>query len=99
MPEAESDPGLFSTIYTARALRRFRSDPIPDEELFQLFDAAIRAPSGQNRQDWRFIVIRDAEVKARLQEWAIEGWQRYQPEYAMDPSAIDDLPRTRRLSL
>jgi nitroreductase len=30
---------------------------MPDEVLFQLFDAAIRAPSGQNAQDWRFVII------------------------------------------
>jgi nitroreductase len=41
-------------MYTARALRRFKPDPVPEEVIFQLFDAAIRAPSGQNAQDWRF---------------------------------------------
>ncbi len=41
---ADGDPGLFESIYSMRALRRFRPDPIPDDVLFQLFDAAIRAP-------------------------------------------------------
>ena len=70
---AEGDPGLFESIYSMRALRRFRPDPIPDEVLFQLFDAAIRAPSGQNAQDWRFIVITDPAVKAKMQGWAEAG--------------------------
>ncbi|MBK8558491.1 nitroreductase family protein [Candidatus Amarobacter glycogenicus] len=61
-----SDPGLFQTIYTTRALRRFKPDAVPDAVLFQLFDAAIRASSGQNAQDWRFIIIRDAQVKRQL---------------------------------
>ncbi|HEY8489848.1 MAG TPA: nitroreductase family protein [Dehalococcoidia bacterium] len=91
--------GLFEAIYTARALRRLKPDPIPDEVLFQVLDAAIRAPSGQNAQDWRFVVITDPEVKRRLQAWAEEGWRRYQPQYAEDPSRMDALPRTRRLSL
>jgi nitroreductase len=91
-------PGLFETIYTTRALRRFKPDPIPDEVLFQLFDAAIRASSGQNKQDWRWIVVTDPAVKGKLQEWAIEGWNRYQPQYT-EPDSMDDLPRTRRLSL
>lgn len=95
----ESDPGLFRTIYSARALRRFKPDPIPDDVLFQLFDAAIRAPSGQNVQDWRFIVIKDPAIKAKLQEWAVEGWNRYQPRFAENPAAMDELPRTSRLSL
>ena len=96
---AAGDPGLFETIYSMRALRRFRPDPIPDEVLFQLFDAAIRAPSGQNAQDWRFIVITDPAVKAKMQGWAEEGWGRYQPEFSAHPDKIDDLPRTQRLTL
>ncbi|MGH7752746.1 MAG: nitroreductase family protein [Gemmatimonadales bacterium] len=91
-------PGLFETIYTTRALRRFKPDPIPDEVLFQLFDAAIRASSGQNKQEWRWVVVADHGVKTKLQEWAIEGWNRYQPQFATAES-MDSLPRTRRLSL
>lgn len=96
---ADGDPGLFETIYSMRALRRFRPDPIPDEVLFQLFDAAIRAPSGQNAQDWRFIVITDPAVKGKMQGWAEEGWRRYQPELSENPEQIDELPRTQRLTL
>lgn len=92
-------PGLFETIYTTRALRRFKPDPIPDEVLFQLFDAAIRASSGQNKQDWRWVVITNPDVKAKLQEWAIEGWNRYQPQFVQNPALMEELPRTRRLSL
>ena len=92
-------PGLFETLYTARALRRFKPDLIPDDVLFQLFDAAIRAPSGQNAQDWRFVIIRDAAVKRRMQEWSQTPWQRYIARYADHPEAIDALPRSQRLSL
>lgn len=99
MPLPEADPGLLNTIYTARALRRFKPDPIPDDVLFQMFDAAIRAPSGQNVQDWRFIVIKDPAVKSSLQEWGKEAWKRYQSRYAERPEDIDALPRTQRLSL
>jgi nitroreductase len=91
--------GLFEAIYTTRALRRFKPDPIPEAILFQLFDAAIRAPSGRNAQDWRFVVITDAEIKHRLQAWAMEGWAQYQPQYAANPALIDQLPRTQRLAL
>lgn len=91
-------PGLFETMYTTRALRRFKPDPIPDEVLFQVLDAAIRASSGQNAQDWRFIVITDPAVKARMQEWAVEGWTRYQARFGTSQQ-IDALPRSQRLSL
>ncbi len=91
-------PGLFETIYTTRALRRFKSDPVPDEVLFQLIDAAIRASSGQNVQDWRFLMIKDAGVKAKLQEWALEGWERYAGRFGGNEE-ITKLPRSMRLSL
>jgi nitroreductase len=96
---ADSRPGFFETIYTTRALRRFKPDPIPDDVLFQVFDAAIRAPSGQNAQDWRFIVLTDPAVKAKLQEWAIESYHRYLRRYVDHPELLDELPRTQRLSL
>ena len=93
-----TDPGLFQTIYSTRALRRFKPDPIPEDVLFQLFDAAIRASSGQNAQDWRFVVITDPAIKAKMQEWASEGWPRYQARYGSE-EAIKQLPRSQRLSL
>ena len=96
---AERPIGLFEMIYSTRALRRLRPDPVPDEVLFQLLDAAIRAPSGQNVQDWRFVVVTDPEVKRRMQSWAEEGWSRYQPRYAEEPALMEQLPRTQRLSL
>lgn len=96
---SDARPDLFRTLYTTRALRRFKPDPVPEELLFQLFDAAIRAPSGQNVQDWRFIVVTDRAVKRQLQTWAEEGWSRYQPRYAERPELMDGLPRAQRLSL
>ena len=93
------DPGLFATIYSARALRRFKPDPIPDDVLFQLMDAAIRAPSGQNAQDWRFVLVRDREHKRKMQEWAEIPWRRYRERFTSDPGAIDAMPRSQRLSL
>jgi nitroreductase len=92
------DPGLFQTIYTTRALRRFTDRPVPDDVLFQLFDAAIRASSGQNAQDWRWIIIRDASLKAKMREWALEGWARYSARYGGEEE-IAKLPRNQRLSL
>jgi len=86
-------------MYSTRALRRLRPDLVPEETLFQLIDAAIRAPSGQNAQDWRFLIVTDAAIRAKLGEWARDGWARYQPRFAERPEAMDDLPRTQRLSL
>jgi nitroreductase len=67
---------VFEAIYTLRAIRRFRPDPVPDELIWRVLEAATMAPSGGNRQPWRFIVVRDPQVKARLGEFYLEGWNR-----------------------
>ena len=48
---------VFEALYTTRAMRRVKEDPIPDEIIKSMIDSAIRAPSGSNRQDWRFILL------------------------------------------
>ncbi len=55
--------GLFEAIYSARAIRRLKPDPIPDDVITKVLDAAIRAPSGSNAQSWVFIVVKDAEKR------------------------------------
>jgi nitroreductase len=61
-----SDIGLFDAIYTARAMRRLKPDPVPEHLINRILDSAIRAPSGGNAQNWIFIVVRDAEKRRRL---------------------------------
>jgi len=61
-----ADIGLFEAIYSARALRRLKPDPVPQELVDQILDAAIRAPSAGNAQNWEFIVVRDAELRHQL---------------------------------
>jgi nitroreductase len=60
------DIGLFETIYSARAIRRLKPDPVPEELITAVLDAAIRAPSGGNAQSWAFIVVRDADQRRQL---------------------------------
>ena len=57
---------IFEAINTQRAMRRLKPDPVPDELIWKLLDAAVKAPSGGNRQPWNFIVIRDPETKAKI---------------------------------
>jgi nitroreductase len=58
--------GLFEAIYSARSMRRLKPDPIPEELITKILDAAIRAPSGGNTQGWAFLVVRDAELRRQL---------------------------------
>jgi nitroreductase len=53
-------------LYTTRAMRRVKPDPIPQDAQARILDAAIRAPSGGNMQTWRFLLVDDANVKAQL---------------------------------
>jgi nitroreductase len=57
---------LFEVMYSARAQRRLRADPVPEALITRLLDAAIRAPSAGNAQNWHFIVIRDAAMRGRV---------------------------------
>ena len=58
--------GIFEAMYSCRAMRRLKSDPVPEELLVKLIDAANQAPSGSNAQGARWIVVRDAEQRAKL---------------------------------
>jgi nitroreductase len=62
------EPGIFEVMYSCRAMRRLKPDPVPEELLVKLIDAANQAPSGSNSQSARWIVVRDAEQKRRLAE-------------------------------
>ena len=51
-------------IFTQRAIRRLKPDPIPESDLRDVLEAATRAPSGGNSQPWHFVVVRDAKLRA-----------------------------------
>lgn len=68
--------GLFEAMFTQRAIRRLKPDPVPDEMIRKLVEAAIKAPSGGNRQPWAFVVIRDEATKKQIGEWYLQGWKR-----------------------
>ncbi len=67
---------LFEAIHSQRAIRRFHDEPVSDELVRKILDAAIRAPSGGNRQPWSFIVVTDAEVKLELGRLYKESWDQ-----------------------
>jgi len=56
--------GLLEGISSTRAIRRYRDEPVPPEALRAILFAATRAPTGSNRQPFRFIVLTDGP-KAR----------------------------------
>jgi len=65
---------IFEAMHSQRAMRRLKTDPVPDELVWKVLDSAVQAPSGGNRQPWNFIVIKDTEKKRRIGEWYLEAW-------------------------
>ena len=59
---------LLEAMYTQRAIRYLKPDPVPDELITRIIEAGTQAPSGGNRQPWKFIVIQDPELKRRIGE-------------------------------
>ena len=82
-------------LYTTRAMRRVRPDPIPLDVQANILDAAIRAPSGGNSQNWRFLLVDDREVLARIGPLYRDGldqlWKTY---YAAQLAAARANPDT-----
>ncbi|HET7653751.1 MAG TPA: nitroreductase family protein [Acidimicrobiales bacterium] len=57
---------VYEALYTTRAMRRVKPDPIPADVQARILDAAIRAPSGGNAQNWRFLLVDDPAVKSKI---------------------------------
>lgn len=57
---------VYEALYTTRAMRRVKPDPIPLDVQKRLLDAAVRAPSGGNAQTWRFMLVDDLAVKQQI---------------------------------
>ena len=57
---------FFDVVHTQRSVRRFKPDPIPEEMIWTMIDAAIRAPSGSNLQPWIWLVVQDQGKKEAI---------------------------------
>jgi nitroreductase len=68
---------LYDAMRTLRAVRRLRPDPIPDEVLQRVLEAATWAPTGGNAQPWRAVVVRDRKLLGRLGELYGARWRDY----------------------
>ena len=80
---------LYDAMSTLRAVRRLRPDPIPQESLERVLQAACWAPTGGNVQPWRVIVVRSPERKAKLQAIYEPEWHNYT---AANRARLETLP-------
>jgi nitroreductase len=75
MTETDYDePALFEIIHTTRSMRRLKPDPVPEALIRRILEAGTAAPSGGNMQRWRFLVVRDPEVKKRVAVYYKRAW-------------------------
>ena len=72
---------LYDAMSTLRAVRKLRPDPIPEDVLQRVLQAATWAPSGGNVQPWRVIAVRDPAKKKAMQPWYAEEWNTYTVHY------------------
>ena len=86
---------LGEAIFTLRAIRRLRPDPIPDEDVTAILDAAIRAPNGGNLQPWHFIVVRDAGLRSELGTLYHEAWWAKRKDQGI--SGPEDIPPSNKI--
>jgi nitroreductase len=61
---------LLPEIAQRASIREYTEDPIADDQLQRVLEAGRRAPSAKNRQSWRFVVVRDAALRDKMQDAA-----------------------------
>jgi nitroreductase len=61
-----AEMGIFEVMYSTRALRRYKPDPVPDDVIAKIVEAGTRAASGSNDQSWLFMVVTDAAQRKRV---------------------------------
>lgn len=93
--------GLLEGLTTTRSIRRYTDEPVPPDALRAMLFAATRAPSGSNRQPFRFVVLTDGpnaqQAKALIGASARAAWDRKREHdrYDEGSGAVPDSPKAR----
>lgn len=97
------DISLLDGLATTRAIRRYTTDPIPESDLNRILFAASRAPTGSNRQGFRFLVLRDGpaatEARSLLGDAFRSGWAEKMgaDSYTSGSGAVANSPKARMM--
>ena len=94
MPDRLTMP-IGEAMFSQRAIRRLKSDPISEEDIKTIIDAAQKAPNGGNRQPARFLVIRERALIQEFGKLYHEAWWAKRAdegssgsEYRPEPPAV-----------
>lgn len=86
---------FYHAASTTRAVRRLRSDPVPDEVLKRIVRAATWGPSGANRQPWRVVMVKAPARRKKLADMYSDLWGEYA---RIARSRMADAPEASRLA-
>ena len=85
---------VIAAIHSTPARRYLKPEPISDDVLWELLDAAIRGPTGGNSQQWGWVVVRDPATKRQIAEWYRPGLEA---AYGHDRAGPEELTGGRRI--
>ncbi len=87
---------LYEAMSSLRAVRRLKPDPIPDEVLQRVLQAAAWAPTGGNVQPFRIVVVKDPGKLQQIQGWYHAEWHKYTSGMR---AGLDKMPEEARDAL
>jgi nitroreductase len=90
---------LGEAMFSQRSIRRFRPDPISPEDLELILEAAMKAPSGGNRQPTRFLVLNDARIIKAFGALYREAWWAKRRDEQRPWTSRDEIPPEDRGSV
>ena len=67
---------LLELVKKRRSIRRFKPDPVPDEDIRKIIEVARWAPSGFNMQPWEFVVVTEKDLRDKIAEYLSESWDQ-----------------------
>jgi len=98
--DATPEIRLFEAMYSARAMRWLKPDPIPQSLIARVIEAATQAPNAGNVQNWLFVVVFDAEQRKRIgdiyrrvSQWVLERYRHQTRPIHQTQSEYDHMMR------
>ena len=90
---------IWETIYTQRAIRTWKTDPVPEELIWKVIEAGTKAPSGTNTQPWGFVVIQDDGIRQAISDQLHKGLKENAGLQQMLEQGSQSADKTTRLML
>ena len=90
---------IWETLYTQRAIRAWKTDPVPEELIWKVIEAGTKAPSGTNTQPWGFVVIQDDAIRQAISDQLHEGLKGNEGLPQMLEQRSQSADKTTRLML